>query len=219
MDDMFTIVGTSIGNIKDTSMRAAETLALSDVILAEDTRTFSTYYTRLLKLYNLTPRKDQSIRQYHTQNEFEEIPEILSMLKDGLNVSLVSESGMPLISDPGRELLRKVIQEGIEYTVIPGPTAYATALVHSAAQHTGTLFAGFFPKKKSRLIPAVRTIVGYESPHRINKTLRILSEIAPDCRVTLCRELTKKYEEIDRGTPSELADKKYKGEITLVIEM
>lgn len=221
---MLYVVGTSIGNIKDTTYRAATTLASAELILAEDTRTFNQYYTRILELFNQTPQLGQKIESYHTQNEFEKLPFVLKELGKDKKVALVSESGMPVISDPGSLLVQHLNKHMIPFRVIPGPTALTTAMSYAGLSQD-TLFAGFLPKKDRHLSKKLKeyadsgasACVAYESPHRINKTLQVLAEMYPGCTVTICRELTKKFEEIIRGTPQDLQDRSYKGEITLHI--
>ena len=220
---MLYIVGTSIGNIKDTSLRAVETLTEADVILAEDTRTFGEYYKRVQELYGLSPKGEQEIRSYHVQNEFEQLPRAIQDVESDRMVVLVSESGMPVVSDPGSQLVQQLNKKGIAFTVIPGATALTTSMVY-AGEGQDTLFVGFLPKKESQLRKKVAqlleqgtTWIAYESPHRINQTLTLLADISPAADVTVCRELTKKFEEVVHGKPSELQDKEYKGEITLVV--
>lgn len=225
---MLYIVGTSIGTIEDTSMRAAKTLAGADLILAEDTRSFGTYYKRLQGIYGVDSHPEQQILSFHDQNEFQRIPEVLSALENNKNVALVSESGMPVVSDPGSQLMKHVIEKGIRYTVIPGPTAFTTALVHAGVS-SHVYFIGFLPKKIAHIEKSLKdalavptrplTIVVYESPHRIQQTLGIIANLAPTARLALCRELSKEFEEVVRGTAVELASRTYKGEITLVIEL
>lgn len=217
---MLYIVGTSIGNIKDTSLRAVETLTQADIILSEDTRTFGEYYLRIKQMYRLDS-KEQDIIAYHDQNEFQMLPRVMRILAAGKSVALVSESGMPVISDPGSLLVKRAIKEGYEISVIPGPTAFATAMAYTG-DPINIAYVGFLSKKDSqirKLIEASQSFVAYESPHRIMKTLELLDKLAPTADVTICRELTKKFETIYHGTPSELLENTYKGEITLVVRL
>lgn len=225
---MLYIVGTSIGNIQDTSIRAVQTLVEADLILSEDTRSFGEYYKRIQEQYSLQVEKPQKIVSYHVQNEFERMPGVLAALDNNQTVALVSESGMPVVSDPGSQLIRQVIKRGYEYTVIPGPTAVTTALAH-IGNDAPVLFVGFLPKKDSQLTRLFEqlkatpirplTCVAYDSPHRIQNTLSLLHTRYPGAQVTICRELTKKFEEIVRGTPSELMTQNFKGEITVVVQL
>ncbi len=220
---MFYIVGTAIGNIEDTTFRAVRTLSESDIIIAEDTRTFATYYKKILYLYNLKSCDDQKIIPFHDQNEFKQTPYILKMLRKGLRVSMVSESGMPLISDPGSFILQRVMREGIPYTVVPGPSALTASLSMSGyiKRDTPVVFLGFLPKNaisiKKILSKHDDTVVLYESPKRIKKTLSIIHEISPERDICICREMTKIFEECTRGKARDLAKRDYKGELTVVL--
>lgn len=226
---MLYIVGTSIGNIEDTSLRAVKTLTAADVILVEDTASFDSYYRRICGLFNLPLKEKQQIIHYHERNEFAKLPEVLKWLEEGKEVCLASESGLPTISDPGSILVNYLTIRNIPYTVIPGPTAFTTAIVLSGFPTKQILFLGFLPKKKSEIVHLMRdiiknrskhtkpTVVFYESPHRINKTLTILSEIMPEANIAICREMTKKFEEVLRGRVKDLAEKSYKGELTVVL--
>ena len=228
---MFYVVGTAIGNIEDTSLRTVKTLANSDVILTEDTATFDSYYRRVQELFKLIPKKSQRCIHFHKENEFEKTPEIINLLDQNLTVSLVSESGLPAIADPGSDLIIRIIKSGLPFSVIPGPTAFTTAAVLSGFPTNQIMFLGFLPKKESAIVKiftqlvACRskeinpTIVFYESPHRINKTLQALSNIIPNAQIAIAREITKKFEEIIRGEPSELLSKKYKGELTVAVRI
>lgn len=228
---MLYIVGTPIGNVEDTSIRSVKTLTQSDIILTEDRATFDSYYKRIQKLFKLFSKKEQKIIHFHKENEFKKVPWVIDQLKQEKNISLVSESGLPTISDPGCELIIQAIKSELPYTVIPGPTALTTAAVVSGFPINQLLFLGFIPKKKSRIVHLFKqiyknrskninpTVVFYESPHRINQTLKILSEVLPCADVAICREMTKKFEEIVRGTPEELYKKNYKGEITVIIKL
>lgn len=223
---MLYVIGTSIGNIQDTSYRVAETLCNVDVILAEDTRTFSSYYSRIQDLFGFVSRSDQKVLSYHSRNEFEQLPAVLEMLQKGKYIALVSESGMPAFSDPGQLLIQHVRKQDLEMTVIPGPTAFSTALVSSGLGSEHNVFLGFLPKKTSQLKKLFReyqdkevTLVAYESPQRINATLQLISMEYPDVRVAVCRELTKKFEEVVVGTADKLAKSDYKGEIAMVLKL
>ncbi len=226
---MLYIVATAIGNIQDTSLRAVKTLIESDIILAEDTRTFDTYYKRIQDLFNLRPKTNQSFIAFHKENEFEKLPWVLEQLQQEKTVSLVSESGLPTISDPGNYLVNYLTKRNIGFTVIPGPTAFTTAAILSGFPPDQILFLGFLPKKRSQIIQLINqlnkmrskyinpTAVFYESPHRINKTLALLTEAIPNAEVAICREMTKKFEEVIRGKPRDLKNLKFKGELTIVL--
>src|SRR3989344_2925521 len=178
---MLYLVGTAIGNIEDTTMRALKTLLSADIILAEDTRSFGNYYQRIQELFNSFVDKEQKIQPFHDQNEFEQISSILEDLTRGKNIALVSESGMPLISDPGQSLLSHVRKVADELEGL--------------------------------------TVVFYESPHRINKTLEMIDQMAPNAEVCITREITKQFEETIRGKASEIKDKAYKGELTVALRL
>ena len=156
---MLYIVATPIGNIQDTTLRTIKTLGTVDILLVEDTRTFDSFYKKIQELFHLTPEKKQMIIHFHKENEFEKLTSILSLLKEGKTVGLVSESGMPLISDPGSLLLKHVIKEKIPYTVIPGPTAFVNAVVLSGYSTEHILFLGFLPKKKSHILQLFNKLV------------------------------------------------------------
>lgn len=223
---MLNIISTPIGNIKDISLRAVETLVDSDVIVCEDTRTFVNFYNKIQEIYNLKPTRKQKIIYLFKENEFVEAPKVIELLQQDLNVSLVSECGTPLISDPGELLLKYVIKHNIPYTAIPGATAYINALVLSGFGLENNLFLGFLPKKPNEIKKLITKyqisnikLVFYESPMRINKTLELIESIAPDSKVCVCREMTKKFEEVLVGTPGELKSKIYKGEITVILKL
>ncbi len=227
---MLYIVGTPIGNLEDISIRAAKTLLSSDVILAEDTRTsrnLINFCSENFKLHN----PNYKLISYYKETEMSKLGEVLNFLKEGKNVSLISESGMPLISDPGYLLIKSVIRENIPLEVIPGPTAFATAAVYSGFKADSILFMGYFAKKSSQIIQSINRLkevdeilddtifIFYESPARINDTLKLLDENIPEANICLCRELTKKFEEIVRGKPKDLLNREYRGEISLVLSL
>lgn len=225
---MLNIIGTPIGNIEDTSIRAVRTLCNSDVILAEDTRTFTMYYSRVAELYGATVKKPQKIISLHEQNEFKLIDFILRHIKSGAIVSLVSESGMPGISDPGMLLINQCKKENLPYTIIPGPTAVMTAAVASGIPFRYLYFAGFPYKKESLLKKQLHTInllpnlnetiiVMYESPFRVKKTIATIEAMLTIDAFMLCRELTKKFEQVV-STTEFAVQSKVKGEFTLVFK-
>ncbi len=217
---MLYIISTPIGNLKDITLRAVETLKSVDLIAAEDTRRAGT----LLRHLDI----QKNIISYNEKNEYKRIPEIISMLKEEKNIALVSDSGTPLISDPGFKLVREAIKEDIVVTSIPGPCASIAALTSSGLPTDKFAFYGFLTKKKQAKIDFLKsldnrdeTIIIYESPYRIEKTLNLMKEIIPQKNIVIARELTKKFEEFLRGTPEDIikkiGNKKLKGEIVILI--
>lgn len=199
------IVATPIGNLEDITLRAIRTLKEVDLILCEDTRT-----TRvLLNHYNIKT----ATMSYHAQSKLSKIDHVISLLKEGKNLALVSDAGTPAISDPGSLLIAKVreqLGEEVSITPIPGASALISALSASGLTGGSFMFYGFLPHKKGREtifkeIAASATISAfYESPHRIEKTLESLHTFMPERTVILGRELTKMFEQIVTGTPEEL---------------
>src|SRR3990167_1678038 len=228
---MLYIVATPIGNLDDLSLRQAKTLVSSDIILAEDTRSANILLDGIVKRFpNLGIKVSRpKIVSYYKEKEFEKLPQVIEWLKEDKNISLISESGVPLISDPGYLLVKTVIKERIPFTVIPGGTAISTAIVHSGFDAREFMFLGFFPKRESekiKLINKLKTVkeilpemifVFFESGQRINETLKLLADSGWNPDLAICRELTKKFEEIMRGKVGELIDKQFKGEITVVV--
>ena len=226
---MLYIVGTPIGNLEDLSLRAARTLVSSDIILAEDTRSAHTLLNFAKETFNVPVNPTQRMISYYKEKEFEKLAEVLEYLKDDKSVCLISESGMPLISDPGYILVKEATKQNLPVSIVPGPTAVTTALALSGFNPENFMFVGYLPKKSTALkrqIDRIRQIsqildgvvfVAYESPHRVKETLKVLQEAAPEASVVVARELTKKFEEVTRGKPEELGKRDYKGEITLVL--
>ncbi|MGB0885785.1 MAG: 16S rRNA (cytidine(1402)-2'-O)-methyltransferase [Chitinophagales bacterium] len=215
------IVPTPIGNLKDITFRAIEVLKDVDFILAEDTRQTK----KLLQHYDI----DKQMYAHHKFNEHETTKNVINKLKAGENIALVSDGGTPAISDPGFFLARACIDEQIEVQTLPGAVALIPALVNSGLATDKFVFEGFLPHKKGRktrlefLAQDPRTVIFYESPHRIIKTLEQIQEhFGEERKVTVSRELTKKFEETLRGTAQELVShfkqKAPKGEIVLVVE-
>jgi 16S rRNA (cytidine1402-2'-O)-methyltransferase len=213
------VCATPIGNLEDITLRALAALREADVILCEDTR-----HTRgLLERHGVEAR----LLSYHEHNEAARTSELLPRLERGERLALVSDAGMPGISDPGARLVRAALDAGIEVTVLPGPSAVETALVSSGLVTDRYEFVGFLPRGARPLASlweslAERTwpVVAFESPQRLPATLRSLAEVAPARPVAVCRELTKRFEEVARGTAAELAERfaePPKGEITLVV--
>lgn len=226
---MLYIVATPIGNLDDLSLRQAKTLATSDIILAEDTRSAQTLLEAIRKRFSITVTCS-AVWSYYKEKEFQKLPEIIDLLKEGKNISLISEAGTPLVSDPGYLLVKSCIKRNLPITVIPGPSAITTALVYSGFNPQEHMFLGFFPRKEGQIIQLIKKLkqiktifpnmvfVFYESPLRIKETLRCIDTSKFDVEVVICREMTKKFEEIIRGPVDELMKRDYKGEITVVIK-
>lgn len=197
------VVGTPIGNLGDITVRALETLKAVDVIVCEDTRQTS----KLLQHYQIR----KPLVSLHDHNERQRTPELIEQLRGGRSIALVSDGGTPLISDPGWWLVHRAIEEQIPVSWIPGPTALIGALVLSGLPTDRFVFEGFLPPKSAArrkrleaLRGEMRTVVLYESPHRVVKTLRDTHEVLGDIPMVCARELTKKFEEVKRGRASEL---------------
>jgi|TARA_B110000908_G_scaffold4410_1_gene5701 16S rRNA (cytidine1402-2'-O)-methyltransferase len=215
------IVPTPIGNLKDITFRAIETLNHVDLILAEDTRTS-------IKLLNHYEIKTPMI-SYHMHNEHRILDDIIDKLTTGINIALISDAGTPAISDPGFLLVRACVENKIEIDCLPGATALIPALVNSGFPNDKFVFEGFLPVKKGRqtrfklLAEETRTIIVYESPHKLLKTLRDISlYMGEETQLSISREISKLYEETLRGTSKELEahfnTKKPKGEIVIIIQ-
>jgi 16S rRNA (cytidine1402-2'-O)-methyltransferase len=219
------LIASPIGNLSDFSKRAIETLKKVDYCLCEDTRKTKV----LLEKYNITLPE---LISFYQENEEEKIPKVIQLLKKGNLVALISNAGMPLISDPGYRLVGEIIRNGISLTSVPGPSAVITALAISGLPTDKFLFLGFLAKKTSKrkkiLSQALdlkkdicSSVVFYESPFRIISTLELLAELNENISVAVCRELTKKFEQILRGKPKDLLLKlkstKVKGEVTVVV--
>ncbi|SHI10293.1 16S rRNA (cytidine(1402)-2'-O)-methyltransferase [Clostridium intestinale] len=215
------IVPTPIGNLKDITIRALDVLKECNVIAAEDTR-------QTIKLLNHFNIKKQLI-SYHQHNELTKSEEIINRVKGGEIVALVSDAGSPGISDPGSVIIKRCIEEEVEFEVLPGATAIITALVNSGLDTTKFTFRGFVPrenKERRVLISEIKnhkeTLVFYEAPHRIKDTLSFLYEELGDRKVAICRELTKLHEQIVRGLISEVIEhfntNNPRGEFVVVIE-
>ena len=214
------VVPTPIGNFGDITLRAIEVLKQVDVILAEDTRTTSV----LLKHFNI----ENKLVSHHKFNEHKTSKNIVERIQAGITYALVSDAGTPAISDPGFLLVRTCVENNIEVECLPGPTAFIPALVNSGLPNDKFCFEGFLPQKKGRqkrlkqLADETRTMIFYESPFRLIKTLMQFSEFfGSERQVSVSRELTKIYEQNVRGTISEVIDyfneKKVKGEIVIVV--
>ena len=213
------VCATPIGNLEDITLRALAELRAADVVLCEDTR-----HTRgLLARHGI----DARLLSYHEHNEASRTSELVPRLQAGERIALVSDAGMPGVSDPGARIVRAALDAGVEVTVLPGASAVETALVASGLVGERYQFVGFLPrgaKALSELWEELRgwrwPVVAFESPHRLPATLRSLAAADPSRAVAVCRELTKRFEEVVRGTAAELAERATeppKGEITLVL--
>jgi len=200
---MLYLVPTPIGNLEDMTFRAVRILKESDIILAEDTRTSAP----LLKHFGV----EKKVFAHHQHNEHKAVAEIIRFLKEGQQIALISDAGTPAISDPGFLLVREAIKEGITVQCLPGATAFVPALVNSGLPNDRFCFEGFLPVKKGRqtrlkqLAEEKRTMVFYESPHRILKTIEeFIQYFGAERQASISRELSKLYEENVRGTLVEL---------------
>jgi len=213
------VCATPIGNLEDVTLRVLSELREADLVLAEDTR-----HTRgLLERHGVTAR----LLSLHEHNEAARVGELLPRLAAGERIALVSDAGMPVVSDPGARLVRAALDAGVEVTVLPGPSAVETALVASGLAGGRYAFVGFLPRKAGELAALWREladwegpVVAFESPQRLGASLRSLATFDAEREVAVCRELTKRFEEIARGTAAELAARfatAPKGEITLVL--
>jgi 16S rRNA (cytidine1402-2'-O)-methyltransferase len=207
---------TPIGNLEDVTLRTLAALRDADVIACEDTRR-----TRvLLDRYGITG----SLVSYHEHNERARAKELVKRMQGGEVVALVSDAGMPLVSDPGFVLVQAAVAAGLAVVVLPGPSSVLAALVASGLPSEHWRFAGFVPRKageRGELFASTETVVAFESPNRVASTLRALATMDPGRQVAVCRELTKLHEEVVRGSAAELADlyerRAPKGEVVLVI--
>jgi 16S rRNA (cytidine1402-2'-O)-methyltransferase len=214
------LVPTPIGNLKDITFRAVEVLQEVDLILAEDTRTSG----KLLKHFEITTQ----MHSHHMHNEHKTTAAIVARIKSGQSVALISDAGTPAISDPGFLLTRACVEAGIEVDCLPGATAFVPALVNSGLPNDKFVFEGFLPPKKGRqtrlklLAQETRTIIFYESPHKLLKTLsQIIEYFGEDRPVSVSREISKLHEQTIRGTAQEVLSvfeaKAPKGEIVLIV--
>jgi 16S rRNA (cytidine1402-2'-O)-methyltransferase len=207
---------TPIGNLEDITLRVLAALRAADLIACEDTRRTGA----LLKNYGVSAK----LVSYYEQNEKARSAELVRRMNDGDVVALVSDAGMPLVSDPGFVLVRACVAAGLAVEVLPGPSAALAALVASALPADHWRFAGFLPRKRSELKTAFasqETLVAFESPRRVAASLAVLAELDPQRPVAVCRELTKLHEEVVRGAAAELAERYAKapprGEVVLVV--
>jgi 16S rRNA (cytidine1402-2'-O)-methyltransferase len=207
---------TPIGNLEDVTLRVLAALREADIVACEDTRR-----TRvLLDRYGVSAK----LVSYHEHNERARANELVSRMREGAVVALVSDAGTPLVSDPGFVLVQACVAAGLAVEVLPGPSAALAALVASALPADRWRFAGFLPRKKGELeavFGAPETLVAFESPKRVAASLRALAALDPERPVAVCRELTKLHEEVVRGSARELADRyadaEPRGEVALVV--
>jgi len=215
------LCATPIGNLEDITLRCIRVLSEADIIAAEDTR----QTIKLLKRYEL----HKPLISYHEHNKYEKGGELVELLKSGKNIALVSDAGMPAISDPGEDLVKLCIENSIEVVPIPGPTASLTALIVSGLPTSRFCFEGFLPTNKKekrerldKLFAETRTIILYEAPHRLLETLEDIKAQLGERKISVSREITKKFEETVRGSISEVIgifrERTVKGEFVLVIE-
>ena len=216
------VVPTPIGNLEDITLRAIRVLQESDTVVCEDTR-------QTIKLLSHL-KISKPLVSFYTQNQLKRIPQIISMLNDGKNIALVSDCGTPAISDPGYYLIKEALNNDITVTALPGACALITALVGSGLPTDSFVFLGFLKKKAGKMKKELeiakqtqKTIIFYESPHRILKTVEVCKDVfGEQTKMVLARELTKKFEEFIRGTIKEvsekLKDKKILGELIVVID-
>ncbi len=215
------LVSTPIGNLEDITLKALRVLKEADLIAAEDTRKTGI----LLKGYSIS----NQLTSYHDYNKEKKAPCLLEELKSGKSVALVSDAGTPGISDPAYLLVKYAVEEGIRVESVPGPSAFVSALIISGLPTDKFVFEGFLPakpgkrkKRISELAGEERTLILYESPHRLLRTLEDLISIWGDRKASIARELTKKFEEVKRGKLSEIKgyfeSTKIKGEFVIVVE-
>jgi 16S rRNA (cytidine1402-2'-O)-methyltransferase len=207
---------TPIGNLEDITLRVLSALRNADVVACEDTRRTGV----LLERYGV----QATLLPYHEHNERERAADLVERMRAGLVVALVSDAGMPLVSDPGYVLVQGCVAAGLEVEVLPGPSAALAALVASALPSDAWRFAGFLPRKRSALVAAFgspETLVAFESPKRVAASLAVLAELDPPRPVAVCRELTKLHEEVVRGDAASLAERyagdEPRGEVVLVV--
>jgi 16S rRNA (cytidine1402-2'-O)-methyltransferase len=216
MSGRLIVCPTPIGNLEDVTLRVLAALREADVVACEDTRR-----TRvLLDRYGVSAH----LVSYHEHNETARAGELVARMRDGAVVALVSDAGMPLVSDPGFVLVQACVAAGLSVEVLPGPSAALAALVASALPADRWRFAGFLPRKRRELVEALaspETLVAFESPRRVASTLEALAGLDPERPVAVCRELTKIHEEVVRGGAAELAARYRssppRGEVVLVI--
>lgn len=217
MPGRLTICPTPIGNMGDVTKRMRDALVEADYVACEDTRRTG----RLLERLEISPKP--RLVSNHEGNEKSRATELVKRIERGERITLVSDAGMPAISDPGYRLIQACIERGLEVEVLPGPSVIPVALVASGLPTDHWRFEGFLPKRAGeieRVLNTTETVVAFESPRRISKSLAALASLAPERQAAVCREMTKLHEEVTRGTLAELALRykgEVKGEIVLVI--
>ncbi|WP_338471260.1 16S rRNA (cytidine(1402)-2'-O)-methyltransferase [Niallia sp. XMNu-256] len=221
MKGILYLVPTPIGNLEDMSYRAIRTLKEADYIAAEDTRNSK----KLCHYFEI----DTPLMSYHEHNKESSGRKIIDLLKDGCKIALISDAGLPTISDPGYEIVVSALEERLTVVPLPGANAALTALIASGISTQPFYFFGFLDRQKKEkkkqleeLLHIPSTIILYEAPHRLKETLILIKEVLGDRQIALCRELTKKFEEFIRGTASELivwaSEGEVRGEFCLIIE-
>lgn len=221
------VISTPIGNLKDISLRAIDALAVTDIILCEDTRK-----TRNL-LQSCQIETQAKLLSFHEHNERQRLPQIIDSLQKKQKIVLVTNAGTPLISDPGFKLIQECIKNKLNFEVIPGPSAVWTSLIYSGFPANNVLFLGFLPKKqtqKKKVFDGIKmlltttselTIIFFESPHRLLKTLDFLKNEFDNVSIAICREITKMFEEIRRESVNDsirhFLKTRPKGEFTIVL--
>ncbi len=213
------VCATPIGNLEDVTLRVLRELAEADLVLCEDTR----HTRKLLERHGVKAR----LLSYHQHNEAQRTAELLPRLQAGERVALVSDSGLPAISDPGARLVAAALEAGVPVTVLPGPSAVETALVASGLVAERYQFLGYLPRGEKALTALADELsawpwaaVAFESPQRLGRSLRVLARVIPERPAAVCRELTKRFEEVGLGSVAELAERfggEVKGEVTLVL--
>lgn len=218
---MLTLVPTPVGNLEDITLRAISALKACELVIAEDTRKSG----MLLRHFGI----EKPLQSFHTANEHKMVERLVERLESGLQACLVTDAGTPGISDPGFLLVREALKRGVEVSCLPGPTAFVPALVASGIPCERFCFEGFLPHKKGRLTrlkeleEEKRTMVFYESPHRIIKALNEFAlHFGPERQACLCRELSKMFEQYMRGSIAEILErcneKEIKGEVVLIVQ-
>lgn len=230
---MLKVIGTPLGNIEDISLRQLRALFETPYIFAEDTRNHLKLksiilqrYSNLLRLLEINLETNQKVFSYREQNHIGVTTQVLSLLKEGFEVGLVSDAGMPTISDPGQRLIDAVLRQGFDVDVIPSATAIETALAISGLPSDKFSFLGFLPRERGKIQKQItanieNTIIIYESPFRVIKTFEVISEVYPDCLVAACNDLTKKFQKVLRGNISQvitdLKSTKVQGEWVIIL--
>lgn len=224
MSGILYLVSTPIGNIDDISFRAIKTLWSVDSILCEDTRRTGMLLKELRERYpSLAPDRDRRLIPFYDQIEEQKLPEIIQQLEEGKHIALVSDSGTPLINDPGFRLVNEARKRSIQVTAIPGPTAAIVALILSGLPCHTFAYLGFLPESSSARIKRLQTYANvpstyilYCAPHKLRKTLLDMQQVFGDIDIVIARELTKVHEEVLHGTISSFLEKEFKGELVIL---